>query len=427
MLQTFFLVVTSILQIQSLEFGESCFANDEPGTCIALSECKPVLSYIEKFGNQIPNNLLQKFQDLTCGYDHSDPLVCCTTSQHITGYFNNFGNQNGGTSVPKRPKPVPTSNSGNWGGQPSKEQTTSNRPTTADTDINKSGRDDDFPDIRQNPNLSLLSSNCGTIESDRIFGGNRTRLFEMPWMVLLSYDSDRGTKLNCGGTLINEWYVLTAAHCVSFLGNRLTLKHVILGEYDTRQDPDCERSEGKEYCAAGIITAEFDEVIPHTGYTPQTLIDDIALIRLKEPADFDLDNIKAICLPITPELQREPLVDNFGVVAGWGVTEEGLQSPVLLSVQLPILSKEKCLQDYSQYSLKINDKQLCAGGLHDKDSCAGDSGGPLLYPGKVGSTGVRYVQRGIVSFGSKRCGISLPGVYTNVAYYMDWILNNIRS
>lgn len=80
-----------------------------------------------------------------------------------------------------------------------------------------------------------------------------------------------------------------------------------------------------------------------------------------------------------------------------------------------------------RYSLKINDKQLCAGGLHDKDSCAGDSGGPLLYPGKVGSTGVRYVQRGIVSFGSKRCGISLPGVYTNVAYYMDWILNNIRS
>lgn len=79
-------------------------------------------------------------------------------------------------------------------------------------------------------------------------------------------------------------------------------------------------------------------------------------------------------------------------------------------------------------SLKLKDTQLCAGGVKDKDSCGGDSGGPLMFPGKMGNFGVRYVQRGIVSFGSKRCGLGgFPGVYTNVAYYMNWILDNIRS
>lgn len=71
---------------------------------------------------------------------------------------------------------------------------------------------------------------------------------------------------------------------------------------------------------------------------------------------------------------------------------------------------------------------MCAGGIQSKDSCGGDSGGPLLFPGRSGNSGYRYVQRGIVSFGSKQCGVGgVPGVYTRVAFYMDWILDNISD
>ncbi|XP_069360806.1 uncharacterized protein [Maniola hyperantus] len=284
-----------------------------------------------------------------------------------------------------------------------------------------------IPDVRNHRNLDILPIECGAIEGERIFGGNRTKLFEMPWMVLLSYDSARGTKLSCGGSLISEWYVLTAAHCISFLGTKLKLRSVILGEYDVRRDPDCERMEGELFCAPKVRNVAVDTVIPHPDYSPQRLGDDIGLIRLAEPADFTLDSMKPICLPTSPELQSENLEGLNGVVAGWGATEDGLQSPVLLSVDLPIISNRDCQALYNG-SPRIDKSQLCAGGIRDKDSCGGDSGGPLLYPGRTrAGAGVRYVQRGIVSYGSKRCGLGgFPGVYTRVANYMDWILDNIR-
>lgn len=86
------------------------------------------------------------------------------------------------------------------------------------------------------------------------------------------------------------------------------------------------------------------------------------------------------------------------------------------------------MYNYLFRSPQIYDSQLCAGGVPEKDSCGGDSGGPLMYPGKAQGVGVRYVQRGIVSFGSKRCGIGgYPGVYTRVSDYMMWILDNIHE
>ena len=101
---------------------------------------------------------------------------------------------------------------------------------------------------------------------------------------------------------------------------------------------------------------------------------------------------------------------------------------ILLKVQLPILPNEICERAYrDQPFVRIWYKQICAGGIKAKDSCTGDSGGPLqtvsMYRGDV-----RIVQRGIVSFGRRNCGVlGSPGIYTNVAHYINWIMDTIEE
>ena len=144
--------------------------------------------------------------------------------------------------------------------------------------------------------------------------------------------------------------------------------------------------------------------------------------------NFTPASVRPICLPLDPST-RQDLVGEVGQVTGWGSTEDGyLTSDVLLKVSLPVLPMEMCVRAYrDQPFVKLWYKQLCAGGLRAKDSCHGDSGGPLqtvkMYRGRA-----RMVQHGIVSFGRRNCAVEgTPGVYTHVAYYVDWILDHIEQ
>jgi len=114
-------------------------------------------------------------------------------------------------------------------------------------------------------------------------------------------------------------------------------------------------------------------------------------------------------------------------VTGWGATELGPRSQDLLQAKLPLMTNEQCKEIYKQ-SAQIWYKQLCAGGQMNVDSCLGDSGGPLQAAGIYNGRSVRIVQYGVVSYGLKQCGTEgFPGVYTRVAYYMDWILNTMTD
>lgn len=87
---------------------------------------------------------------------------------------------------------------------------------------------------------------------------------------------------------------------------------------------------------------------------------------------------------------------------------------------------KKCAAIYNK-SVPVTEKQLCAGGVEGKDSCSGDSGGPLQFVGQPTSGGLSYIQYGLVSFGPRQCGTNgRPGVYTKVGHYMEWILNTMR-
>ena len=114
-------------------------------------------------------------------------------------------------------------------------------------------------------------------------------------------------------------------------------------------------------------------------------------------------------------------------VPGWGITENKTRSEVLLQVKLTPISNEQCAETYKNIS-EIGYKQMCASGKSEIGSCFGDSGGPLQGLTLYNEKEARYVQFGIVSFGHKNCGKEgFPGVYTRVAYFMDWILDTMKD
>jgi len=101
-------------------------------------------------------------------------------------------------------------------------------------------------------------------------------------------------------------------------------------------------------------------------------------------------------------------------------------SSVKLQVWLPVVSGEDCGRVYGEKRVSIGEGQLCAGGIEGKDSCVGDSGGPLMSTGISRDGRTRYFVAGVVSFGPEGCGTKdWPGVYTRVSHYTDWILNQL--
>lgn len=174
---------------------------------------------------------------------------------------------------------------------------------------------------------------------------------------------------------------------------------------------------------------------------------DIALLRLAELAVFN-DFVQPICLPLMPAERSTSYDGKRFVVAGWGQTEEGtmgcaaalftllaIYSPSIQCIVLAQQSRYKlfvgvsgvpeqtCRQQYPEAN--IDQTQVCAGGMVNKDSCRGDSGGPLMYVGQRNGEGVLYLG-GVVSFG-KKCGLEgVPGVYTRVNQYIEWIVNSLE-
>lgn len=344
------------------------------GTCIPIKQCKPMVDYLESSSALTPQ-IVQILSQYQCGFERNDVKVCCPD----------------GPILIERP-----------------------RPTT---------------NLMGHRNLNLLPRDCGELPGgNRIIGGNKTALFEFPWMALLSYDTANGRDFRCGGTVISNRYILTAAHCITNLSN-LRLVQVRCGEYNISAPLDCEVQSDPQLppvCAPPVQDMAFEEVIPHPNYNPSTYSDDIGLIRLAAPLNISVENVKPICLPVDNSLRNLNLTSRRLIVTGWGATEAGRRSEDLLKVEISVTSLENCRRIYANTPALLNDRQLCAGGQNRRDSCGGDSGGPLQRIDSLNDD-VRFVQYGVVSFGPRLCGQEgFPGVYTRTDSYIDWILDNLR-
>lgn len=235
-----------------------------------------------------------------------------------------------------------------------------------------------------------------------IMGGTVARPQEHPHFALVGWEINGKIDFKCGGTLISDRFIISAAHCLMHHGRSPTI--IRLGEYDLRRTDD---SNHKDFRISSIVK--------HPDYR---FYNDIALIELNETVKFTKE-IRPACLWSQ---------DNFGVnkavAIGYGYTNYMSDtSNILQEVTLDIINRNICTKLVSRgRKLKdgLIDTQICAGVLKGgKDTCPGDSGGPLQITLR-NQPCIKYII-GVTSLG-RMCGISnSPGIYTRISKYIDWI------
>ena len=210
----------------------------------------------------------------------------------------------------------------------------------------------------------------------------------------------------CGASIVNDRYILTAAHC--FEDDDIASNQKVAIGINELKD-------------AKNNLYDVEEIIIHEGWNEKTVANDIALLKLTKPiANFGSSAIP-ICLP-----NYRPPVNNLKLT-GWGLNNDqdhgGQVSNTLQEIDFAVISDMRCAREWSTINKVDPTKQICAGkSMHS--SCQGDSGGPLT----TNVQGKQY-QVGITSFGAPDCSrdTNRPTVFTRVVAYQEWIFNRISS
>ncbi|PSN45967.1 Melanization protease 1 [Blattella germanica] len=322
--------------------------------CVPLPQCPPIawdLYHTSSF-----SLALIILKDNMCGIEQGMLKVCCLNNNIIL-------------DLPSGPEDNPVA-----------------RVPTASTNMTSTPSS-----IRSHPNFQLINRNCGSGIVNRIAGGEASIPGEFPWMAILQYNDSGSLRFLCGGSLITDMYILTAAHCLTFRKDSTKLIAVRLGEYDVSTENDCTRNDKSVRCAERPRDYLISEQVLHPQYNEadrRYYKNDIALIRLSER-----------------------------------VHPSGSESTILLKVDVPYVDSNTC--SVNLRGRQIQPGQFCAGGTN-MSPCNGDSGGPLVAKLSNTSTPICY-QVGIVSIGLGSCLSSQPSIYTNVEDYLLWILDNIRD
>lgn len=227
----------------------------------------------------------------------------------------------------------------------------------------------------------------------KIVGGEDAKVGQFPHQASIQVKIFGSWSHNCGGSILNKRYILTASHCIA--GQDPEEMQVVVGSNKLDQPGD----------AYPVI-----KLIPHEHYSAFAFDNDTGLILLGENIKFN-DLVKPV------ELAAEALSGGEDVVlSGWGTTVVGGETPNDLQfINLKVLDQETCQEKI--VSPELTDGHICTFTKTGEGACHGDSGGCLLHEGKC---------CGIVNFG-RPCARGYPDVFARISHYLEWINSHMDN
>ncbi|XP_046396392.1 serine protease snake-like [Ischnura elegans] len=419
--------------------GDRCVLDSrEAGVCKPFQQCKSAIA-----------QLSQGIQPQICSFVRDSPVVCCkretptptrprpnkpgsqrpsTNNPYNWPDFNKKPSQSQGG--PTKPKPAPSngvyleSRPGSGISRPKRR--ISERKCEEYSEL-VTQRVQGLPLVLEPDPVALNVANCPDSGLHLIVGGEETEPGEFPHMAAIGYrrQGSEGFDWDCGGSLISDSFVLTAAHCVQTRKGSPAV--VRLGEWNLRRgvaSASVFHPPGQSGIREGESSGDYRvlRIIKHPNYRPPAKYNDIALIQLQSPIRKFTHLVRPACLYNKPTFNT-----STGTATGWGRIDFAEDpSDVLLKVTLNIIDGNTCnrlyLADQKTNKLPqgILKTMMCAGELRGgKDTCQGDSGGPIQIRSSSNNC-IHYVI-GITSFGKLCAAPNAPGVYTRVSSYIPWI------
>ena len=266
-----------------------------------------------------------------------------------------------------------------------------------------------------NKHYGLGSFNPLTAITYKIKGGHKAKPGAWPWQVSLSVDEFEPKGHLCGGILISEEWILTAAHCFMLEYTDPTKWTVHLGRYNKIVRDNS--IEVLRYPQEIFIHARFNGSIDKL---PLDARNDIALVKLNARVPVDNEFIYPICLP---DINSRVKSGDRAIVTGWGLVQGTGNEIVLKQATVPVIGTNEChdwFDNFTEEPSPIMDETVICAGFKEggDDTCTGDSGGPFIIYNR---TDYKYYLMGIISNGDETCGSSTPGLYTSVPHFIPWI------